>query len=253
MTNLENLAWLPVLKELSDRFAARGYELVLFGGAIRDHLLGRVPADLDLLTDARPEESSKLLEAWSGNIGDTPRPFGVVECVHDGVLVQVVPYRTLECNTWPRPLSEIKGTNVEDHLPCSDATINAIALRLANLEVIDPFDGMSDLENRRLRTPVSPWITVGNNPLLSLRIARFVADLSFSVDSELLVALRDTASGVERGTPGHRDPLLERILLAENPHAGVDFLIELGVFEHLPAQWRHKLKEARKSPAGTVE
>ena len=253
MLNFENVAWLPAIIDLSDRFAARGFELVVSGGAIRDHLLDRSPADVDLLSDAHPEESSKLLESWSGNIGDTARPFGVVECVHDGLLIQVVPYHTLECNTWPMPLSAIKGNNVEDHLACSDATINSIALRLVNLEVIDPFDGISDLENRLLKTPVSPWVTVGNSPLLSLRIARFVADLSFSVDSDLLVALRDTAIGVERGAPGFRDRLLERILLAENPHAGVDFLIEAGVFGHLPAQWRHKLKEVRKFPPGTVE
>lgn len=253
MLNFENVAWLPAIMDLYDRFAARGYELVVSGGAIRDHLLDRSPADVDLLSDARPEESSKLLESWSGNIGDTARPFGVVECVHDGFLIQVVPLHTLKCNTWPMPLSEIKGTNVEDHLACSDATINAIALRLANLEVVDPFDGISDLENRLLKTPVSPWVTVGNGPLLSLRIARFVADLSFSVDSDLLVALRDTAIGVERGEPGFRDRLLERILLSENPHAGVDFLIEAGVFGHLPAQWRHRLKEVRKSLPATVE
>ena len=253
MLNLENVAWLPAVIDLYDRFAARGYELVVSGGAIRDHLLDRSPADVDLLSDAHPEESSKLLESWSGNIGDTALPFGVVQCVHDGLPIQVVPFRTLECNTWPMPLSAIKGTNVEDHLACADATINAIALRLVNLEVIDPFDGISDLGNRLLKTPVSPWVTVGNGPLLSLRIARFVADLSFSVDSDLFVALRETASGVERAAPGFRDRLLERILVSENPHVGVDFLTEAGVFGHLPAQWRHRLNEARKFPPGTVE
>jgi poly(A) polymerase len=253
MLNFENVAWLPAVIDLSDRFAARGYQLVVAGGAIRDHLLDRSPADVDLLSDARPAESSKLLESWSGNIGDIPRPFGVVECVHDGLLIQVVPFHTLECNTWPMPLSAIKGTNVEDHLACSDATINAIALRLVNLEIIDPFDGISDLGNRLLKTPVSPLVTVGNSPLLSLRIARFVADLSFSVDSDLLVTLRDTAMGVERGEPAFRDRLLERMLLSENPRAGVDFLIEAEVFGHLPAEWRHRLEEVRKIPSGVVE
>lgn len=251
--NFGNVAWLPALKDLSDRFAARGYELVVFGGAIRDHLLERPPADLDLLSDARPEESLKLLEAWAGNVGDTIGPFGVVECVHNGMPVQVVPYRTLECNTWPMPLSEIKGNNVEDHLACLDATINTISIRLANLDVIDPFNGIGDLEKRLIRTPVSPRVSVGNNRLLALRIARFVAQLSFSVDSELVAALRETASGVANGEPGFRDQLLENILAVEDPRMAADFLTEVEVVEHLPAHWRQRLDEVRKLPPVSVK
>ena len=253
MTDFGSIAWLPALKDLSDRFAARGYELVVFGGAIRDHLLDRQPSDVDLLSDARPEESLKLLEDWAGNVGDTIGPFGVVECVHNGMPVQVVPYRTLGCNTWPIPLSEVRGDNVEDHLACVDVTVNTVSLRLANLDVIDPFNGMGDLENRLLRTPTSPWVSVGNNRLLSLRIARFVAQLSCSVDSELVAALRDTAGGVANGEPGFRDRLLESILAVEHPRAAADFLDEVGVVEHLPARWRHRLDEVRKFPAASVK
>src|SRR5690349_20645831 len=248
-----NTAWLPALEDLSDRYAACGYELVVFGGALRDHLLERPPSDLDLLSNARPEESSKLLEAWAGNVGDAIGPFGVVECVHNGMPVQVVPYRTLACNTWPLPLSEIRGNNVEDHLACLDATVNTISLRLANLDVIDPFNGMGDLENRLLRTPVSPWVSVGNNPLLALRIARFVGQFSFSVDGELVAALRGTASGVAKGEPGFRDRLLENILAVECPRAAADFLTEVGVVEHLPARWSHRLDEVRTSPPASVK
>jgi poly(A) polymerase len=241
------IAWLPALVELSDHFAARGYELVVYGGAIRDHLLGRSPADLDLLSDARPEESAELLRAWAGNVEDTFEPFGLVECVHDGTLVQVVPYRTLECNTWPRPLSEITGTTVEDHLACLDVTINTIAVRLADLAVIDPFDGLDDVRNRLLRTPIPPRVSLGDNPLLALRIARFVAELSFSVDRELVAALRDTAPGVAYAEAGFRDHLLEKLLSTEHPRAGADFLTETGIAEHLPARWRHQLDEVRAS------
>ena len=218
-----------------------------------DHLLGRSPADLDLLSDARPEESAQLLRAWAGNVEDTFEPFGLVECVHDGTLVQVVPYRTLECNTWPRPLSEITGTTVEDHLACLDVTINTIAVRLADLEVVDPFDGLDDVRNRLLRTPIPPRVSVGNNSLLALRIARFVAELSFSVDRELVAALRDTPPGVAHGEPGFRDQLLEKVLSAEHPRAGADFLTETtGVAEHLPARWRHQLDEVRALSPGAA-
>ena len=252
MLNLAKLAWLPALKDLSDLFAAHGHELVVFGGAIRDHLLDRTPADVDVLSDARPEESSKLLEIWTGNVGDTTGPFGVVECVHDGLLVQVVPYRTLECNTWPRPLSEIIGNNVEDHLACLDVTINTTSLRLANLEIVDPFNGAADIENRLLRTPISPWVAVGNNSLLALRVARFVAQFSFSVDGELVAALRDTAGGVVNGEPRFRDQLLGSILAVEHPQKAVQFLAEVGIVEHLPSQWRRTLDEVRKLPPASV-
>ena len=92
------------------------------------------------------------------------------------------------------------GDDVEADLSRRDFTINAMALRLPELELIDPFDGLADLAARRLRTPLDPEESFGDDPLRMLRAARFLAELELEPVAELVEAV---ASGTD-GWPSSR-------------------------------------------------
>src|SRR5699024_5782249 len=85
------------------------------------------------------------------------------------------------------------GESIHDDLSRRDFTVNAMALRVPDPELIDPFDGAADLAAGRLRTPLSPAESFGDDPLRMLRAARFMAGYGLEPDPDLVVAVRDNA------------------------------------------------------------
>ena len=92
------------------------------------------------------------------------------------------------------------GDDIEVDLSRRDFTINALALRLPDMELIDPFDGLGDLAAGRLRTPLDPEVSFGDDPLRMLRAARFAARFSLEPDPALTEAVRQ-----------HARPLVDRL------------------------------------------
>ena len=87
------------------------------------------------------------------------------------------------------------GDRIEDDLARRDFTVNAMALRLPELELIDPFGGLVDLAERRLRTPLDPEVSFADDPLRMLRAARFMAKLDLEPTEELVAAVRAATAG----------------------------------------------------------
>ena len=104
----------------------------------------------------------------------------------------------------PTPASPTSrfGHDVETDLSRRDFTVNAMALSLPDLELVDPFDGIADLAAHRLRTPLDPEVSLSDDPLRMLRAARFIAGYGLEPDCELVVSRRERAARASRSSPG---------------------------------------------------
>jgi tRNA nucleotidyltransferase/poly(A) polymerase len=177
------------------------------GGAVRDHLLERAPKDLDLMC-ADPEALARLLGSVHGAavvpfFGKTAAPcFRVVRRGNPGEFIDVV---------------GIQGGSVEADLGRRDFTFNAMALRVGRGktpdELIDPFGGRQDLDDRRVRA-TSPGVFV-SDPLRVIRAVRFAAQLSFAIDPATLERMQSAAAGLA-ATAGER-VAQELFLILEHP------------------------------------
>ncbi len=230
---------LPVLTDLGERFAAAGHDLALVGGPVRDAFLGRPATDLDLTTSARPDDTERLLAAWGTATWDMGRAFGTIGARRGPVVVEVTTYRADEYDGHTRKPVVAFGDSLEDDLVRRDFACNAMALRLPDLAFVDPHGGLADLEARVLRTPATPEVSFGDDPLRMMRAARFVAQLGFVPAPEVLTAMREMAASVDIVSAERVRDELVKLLLSAHPRAGLELLVATGlaarVLPELPA------------------
>lgn len=178
--------------ELAAVFSRAGFGLWLVGGWVRDALLGTVHADLDFATNARPDDTKKVLEAWAGGTSGvwlTGFEFGTVGARKNNQTVEVTTFRSEVYSRESRNPEVSFAEDLETDLSRRDFTINAMAIALPGKEIIDPFSGLTDLASKRIRTPLSPEISFSDDPLRMLRALRFAATLNFEVNETILEAI----------------------------------------------------------------
>ena len=224
---------LPLLQDLGERFAATGHELALVGGPVRDAFLGRVSTDLDLTTSAATEETEAILMAWGETHWDMGREFGTIGARRGDTVVEVTTYRADAYDGLTRKPVVAFGDNLEEDLVRRDFTVNAMALRLPGLELVDPHGGMLDLAAGRLRTPSTPEVSFSDDPLRMMRAARFVAQLGLTPAPEVVTAMTEAAPTLSIVSAERvRDELI-KLILAADPVAGLRLLVETGVAEEM--------------------
>ncbi len=222
--------------ELSDRFRAAGFSLYLVGGSVRDALFeggayGVDPGhtDLDFTTDARPDAIESVVAGWADAVWTQGKRFGTIACQRRGQKYEITTHRAEVYRPDSRKPEVRFGDTVEDDLARRDFTVNAMALKLPELELIDPFDGLVDLSARRLRTPLDPEVAFADDPLRMLRAARFVAQLDLEPAPELVEAVR---SGNERlsivSAERVRDEL-DKIVMVTVPSVALWFVVRTGL------------------------
>ena len=230
---------LPLLRDLGERFAADGHQLALVGGPVRDAFLGRDSLDLDLTTSARPEQIEPLLERWGSATWDMGRDFGTIGARRGETVVEVTTYRADEYDRTTRKPVVAFGDDLAGDLVRRDFTVNAMALRLPHLELVDPHGGMLDLAAGRLRTPSTPEVSFADDPLRMLRAARFVAQLGLTPAPEVVAAMTAAATSLEIVSAERVRDELVKLLLAPDPVAGLRLLVDTGladqVLPELPA------------------
>ncbi|TFV85793.1 CCA tRNA nucleotidyltransferase [Blastococcus sp. CT_GayMR20] len=230
----------PVLTELGQRFTAAGFEVHLVGGSVRDALLAaaadgpRVPGDLDVTTDARPEQVLELLRGWAGSTWNTGIAFGTVGAeVHrqgTSVRLEITTFRADRYDRESRNPEVAWGDSLVDDLARRDFTVNAMAVSLGpDRTVTDPFGGLGDLLAKRLRTPGSAVDSFADDPLRMLRAVRFVAQLQLTPDDEVVAAMTSSAAQLGRITPERVQVELSKTLLQDSPRAALELFVDTGL------------------------
>jgi poly(A) polymerase len=218
----------PVLTELGARFTAAGFEVHLVGGSVRDALLAAgaggpsVPGDLDVTTDARPEQILDLLRGWASSTWNTGIAFGTVGAEVRGMRLEITTFRA------DRYDRESRNPEV------------AWAVSLGpDRTVTDPFGGLGDLLARRLRTPGRAVDSFADDPLRMLRAVRFVAQLGLTPDVEVVAAMTSLAGELGRITPERVQVEFSKTLVQDSPRAALELFVATGladvVLPELPA------------------
>ena len=178
-----------------------GHEAFLVGGCVRDLIMGTKPKDFDITTNATPEEIIALFPKtfYENSYGTV----GVVTCGEDGLpvcsdetvkIVEVTPYRLESTYSDNRHPDEVEwSNNIEDDLKRRDFTCNAIAYNPITGEIIDPFYGRTDIQNKLIRAVGNPDLRFNEDALRLMRAVRFMSQLDFDIHPVTRESIRKNA------------------------------------------------------------
>lgn len=228
--------------ELAKRFDHAEKHLYLVGGSVRDALVGdqgTAPKDkdfdFDLTTDARPEEIEKIVAGWADVVWTQGARFGTIGCQARGRRYEITTHRAEVYRPDSRKPEVTFDDDIKVDLSRRDFTVNAMALRLPDFELIDPFNGIGDLAAGILRTPLGPDVSFDDDPLRMLRAARFIAGYGLQPVPELVEAIRSGHHRLSIVSAERIRGELDRLVMVETPSIGLWFVVDTGLAgEFLP-------------------
>ena len=210
--------------ELSVLFDNAGFEFYVVGGTIRDLVLGVDSDDFDICTNARPEEILGIVKNVADHIWRQGEVFGTIGIEYKGLKFEITTYRKeIYVDDSRKPQVEF-GDDLEIDLSRRDFTINAMAFSLPEAKLVDPYGGLDDLLNQRLRTPLSPTVSFNDDPLRMLRAARFIARFDLEADDELVDAVKELRTRMKIVSSERIRDELCKLLIVKDPSKGLFFL-----------------------------
>ena len=219
----------PALGDLPQRFLSAGFELALVGGPVRDALMGKPSDDLDLTTNAHPEQITAILHGWADAIWDVGAAFGTIGAHKDGIKFEITTYRSESYDPDSRKPTVQFGDSLVGDLSRRDFTVNAMAVALPGLNFIDPFNGIDDLVAQTLRTPSTAVQSFDDDPLRMMRAARFASQLGFTVADEVITAMTNMAERIDIVSAERVRDELVKLILGDRPRLGLELLVHTGL------------------------
>lgn len=238
------------VQALLDRLWAHRQAAYVVGGSLRDALLGRVPADWDLATDARPD---RILAIFPGSVYENR--FGTVAVREGDAVHEITTFRVdHDYADFRRPHHVEFGDRIEADLGRRDFTVNALAWGAdgqasGRPRLIDPFHGTDDVERRLLRAVGEPSKRFEEDALRMIRAARLAATLGFEIEPATLAAVRERAPLVRHLSGERIAAELEKLLGAEAPSIGLCLLAETGLLAVVSPE----LDAQRGTPQNKIE
>jgi putative nucleotidyltransferase with HDIG domain len=224
----------PLLKEIAALFDARGREICLVGGAVRDMLRGKKAKDWDLATDAPPEEVADIFRKAKtrGSVIPTGIKHGTVTVIYKGHNMEITTYRTEAGYTdGRRPDKVMYASNIEEDLSRRDFTMNAVAVRLPNGKKIDPFDGEKDIKAGIIRCVGDPAARFSEDGLRPLRAVRFVSQLSGTLDPQTMSAIPGALETCAKVSAERVRDEIEKIILSDKPSRAFLLMEQTGLLK----------------------
>ena len=221
--------------KIADALEQAGFEAYLVGGCVRDLLQSEEPKDWDFTTNAKPEEIIGLFEETYCN-----NDYGTVGVVTEepedspGHIIEVTPYRSESGYSDARRPDKVEfGVSLEADLGRRDFTINAIAYRIKNKQLVDIFGGQNDLAKKLIRTVGRPDERFLEDALRMLRAIRFTAQLGFSIEAETTTSIDKNSRKLELiSVERIRDEWL-KIINSPRAIQGMVFLEKLGLIDYI--------------------
>lgn len=210
-------------------------ECYVVGGYVRDLFLERPSNDIDVVVVGRGIEVAAALKQKLGKRAylSVFRNFGTAQIKFKGMEIEFVGARKESYSHDSRKPVVENGT-LEDDQNRRDFTINALAVCLNQArfgELVDPFDGLLDLEDGLIRTPLDPDITFSDDPLRMLRCVRFSTQLKFFIEDETFEALRRNAERIKIVSGERIADELNKIMMTDHPSRGFIELYRCGLLE----------------------
>lgn len=212
--------------ELASLFSDAGYEFHVVGGSVRDCIIGEDSYDIDICTNARPEEILRIVNPVATDVWRQGEIFGTIGAKYLDVDFEITTYRKeIYSHETRKPEVEF-GDSLETDLSRRDFSINAMAISLPEMKLVDPYGGLDDLLNKRLRTPLSPEISFSDDPLRMLRAARFIARFELVPDEVLVKAVKELRGRLSIVSSERIRDELCKLLVVPDPSNGLYFLSE---------------------------
>lgn len=224
----------PIFKTLTKASDELELEAYVIGGFVRDYLLNRgLPKDIDIVAVGSGIELAKTTASLLPNNPKVAvfKNFGTAMLKSDDMEVEFVGARKESYDRGSRKPAIEDGT-LEDDQNRRDFTINALALSINKEtfgDLIDPFNGLEDLENKIIRTPLDPDITYSDDPLRMLRAIRFACQLDFIIEQNSLDAIARNKERIKIISNERITEELHKILLCEKPSLGFGLLHKTGL------------------------
>ena len=258
-----------ILKKIGDAARSLGMECYVIGGFVRDKILGRETKDMDIVCigdgimlaeevakQFRPAPQVNFFKNFGtaqikigfdrdfpppllmerglgGEAHNTPVPSPLERGWGEAIDIEFVGARKESYSYDSRKPSVSTGT-LEDDQNRRDFTINALAISLNEKdfgELLDPFDGIKDLNDKILRTPLAPDQTFSDDPLRMMRAIRFATQLEFVIEEETLSSISRNAARIKIVSGERIADELNKILLSKKPSIGFDLLYKTGILE----------------------
>ena len=222
------------ISETADRL---GLECYVVGGYVRDLFLERPSNDIDVVVVGSGISMAEALKKQLGGRTHLSvfRNFGTAQVKYGGLEIEFVGARKESYSHDSRKPVVEDGT-LEDDQNRRDFTINALAVCLNRArfgELVDPFDGLADLEDGIIRTPLDPDITFSDDPLRMLRCVRFAAQLNFFIEDETFDALTRNADRIKIISGERVQEELNKIMMTATPSKGLVELYRCGLLPRL--------------------
>ncbi|MFI3078786.1 CCA tRNA nucleotidyltransferase [Streptococcus sp. 2021WUSS124] len=217
---------LPILEKIK----AAGYEAYFVGGSVRDAILGRPIHDVDIATSSYPQETKQI---FSRTI-DVGIEHGTVLVLEGKKEYEITTFRTEEEYVDFRRPSQVSFVrSLEEDLKRRDFTVNAFALD-EEAQIVDLFDGMTDLENRTLRAVGIPAERFNEDALRIMRGFRFAATLDFEIEPTTFTAMVETAPLLEKISVERSFIEFDKLLMADFWRKGLRAMINSKAYDFLP-------------------
>lgn len=224
----------PIFRTISKASKNLNLESYVIGGYVRDYILKRGDAkDIDIVTIGSgidlAQEVSKLLPGKPKV--SFFKTYGTAMLKSRGIELEFVGARKESYSEESRNPAVENGT-LEDDQNRRDFTINALALSLSEEnfgQLLDPFNGIEDLQNKIIRTPLDPDVTYSDDPLRMLRAIRFATQLDFVIEKESLEAITRNAERIKIISKERIVDEINKILLSEIPSKGFALLLKTGL------------------------
>lgn len=230
----------PEISSVASTLESAGYEAYLVGGCTRDLLEGKTPKDWDFTTNATPTEIIALFpHTFYEN------DFGTVGVVNESIpeddvlratlrIVEVTPYRTeTTYSDFRRPDSVEFSKSLFEDLQRRDFTMNAIAYNVARDELIDPYDGVTDIKKRTIRAVGDPHARFMEDALRVMRAVRFVAQLDFTIEEKTLDAVITHTPLVQKIAIERVRDEFSKMIMSAKPMEGILVLHRVGLLAYV--------------------
>ena len=235
--NLKSSLKSPIFRTVSEIADELNYPTYVVGGWVRDLLLNRKQAetDIDFLCVG---SGIKLAKNVAGRLGDKAnykvfKNFGTAMINFEGETYEFVGARKESYRANSRKPIVENGT-LQDDQNRRDFTINALAIQLNRSDfgkLMDPFSGTKDLENKIIRTPLSPDITYSDDPLRMMRAIRFATQLGFEIEKKSLDSIKQNAERLNIVSIERITDEFNKIMLCPKPSIGINLLYKTGLLQ----------------------
>ncbi|WP_040506938.1 CCA tRNA nucleotidyltransferase [Leptospira wolbachii] len=229
--------YLNHLLQIDSALKGAGFECYLVGGSVRDLVMGKIPKEYDLTTNAEPKQVKRLFRT----VIDTGIEHGTVTVVLDKINYEITTYRIDKDYTDGRRPDHVEfGTTLSEDLKRRDFTMNALAFDIKSGLLVDEHLGIRDIEQKIIRTIGNPMKRFTEDGLRPIRALRFASTLNFSIEPETKKAIHETKQITKKISLERFQDEVLKSFLGPKPSRMIQLLAEESIFQiflpDLPAQ-----------------